>query len=378
VTEGSFDVAIVGAGIVGLAHALAAARRGTRVVVIDRDSRAVGASVRNFGFVTVTGQSSGATWRRAMRSRDIWAEVGSAAGIPILHRGSALLARSPEAMAVLEAFAAGEMGQNCTLLTPAAAMERLPMVRRDGLIGGLSSPHELRVEPRDAIPRLAAWLTERHGVVFRRGCHIRAVEPPRIETADGTIRAARAIVCPGPDLKSLFPEIMARRQTSLCTLQMLRLAPQPWRLPAAVMGDLSFVRYRGYADLPEADALKSRLAAEAGDALAHGVHIIVVQSADGSLVVGDSHIYCDTPEPFASAAIEALILRHASALLDIAPHVTERWVGTYPSGPSEMLVEAPDAATRLVEVTSGTGMSTAFAIAEEVVAELLAEATSTS
>lgn len=51
-----FDVAIVGAGICGLAHALAAARRGKRVVVVDRDRQANGASIRNFGFVTITGQ----------------------------------------------------------------------------------------------------------------------------------------------------------------------------------------------------------------------------------------------------------------------------------------------------------------------------------
>ena len=65
----TFDVAIVGAGICGLAHALAAARRGKRVVVVDRDAQANGASVRNFGFVTVTGQQRGDGWRRARRSR---------------------------------------------------------------------------------------------------------------------------------------------------------------------------------------------------------------------------------------------------------------------------------------------------------------------
>ena len=56
---GRYDVAVVGAGIVGLACALAAARRGLSVVVIDRDAQANGASIRNFGFVTVTGQPRG-------------------------------------------------------------------------------------------------------------------------------------------------------------------------------------------------------------------------------------------------------------------------------------------------------------------------------
>ncbi|WP_375268643.1 FAD-dependent oxidoreductase, partial [Phenylobacterium sp.] len=50
-----YDLAVVGAGIVGLACALAAARRGRSGVVLDRDAQANGAAVRNFGFVTVTG-----------------------------------------------------------------------------------------------------------------------------------------------------------------------------------------------------------------------------------------------------------------------------------------------------------------------------------
>ena len=96
-----YDLAVVGAGILGLAHALAAARRGKRVVVIDRDAQANGASIRNFGFVTVTGQQAGECWTRARRSREVWAEVAPRAGIDILQRGLTVLAERPEAVAVL-------------------------------------------------------------------------------------------------------------------------------------------------------------------------------------------------------------------------------------------------------------------------------------
>jgi hypothetical protein len=49
--------------------------------------------------------------------------------------------------------------------------------------------------------------------------------------------------------------------------------------------------------------------------------------------------------------------------------VSERWVGIYPSSAStDCLIDAPDDATRVVVVTSGTGASTAFGIAEDVFA----------
>ena len=64
--------------------------------------------------------------------------------------------------AVLEppqAFAATAMGEDCELLTPDAARARVPLLRHEGLRCVLWSPHELRVESREAIPRLADWLS---------------------------------------------------------------------------------------------------------------------------------------------------------------------------------------------------------------------------
>src|ERR1700712_3360150 len=111
-----FDLAIVGAGICGLAHALAAARRGLKVAVFDRDAQANGASIRNFGFITITGQQQGDCWRRAMRSREVWVEMAEVARIPILQRGFVIVARRPEARTVLEEFLTTEMGAACRLL----------------------------------------------------------------------------------------------------------------------------------------------------------------------------------------------------------------------------------------------------------------------
>ena len=66
------DLLVVGAGIVGLAHAWAGARRGWRVVVVERDAACIGASIRNFGFVTVTGQQRGGWMVEGLTYRDRW------------------------------------------------------------------------------------------------------------------------------------------------------------------------------------------------------------------------------------------------------------------------------------------------------------------
>ncbi|MBP0463507.1 TIGR03364 family FAD-dependent oxidoreductase [Roseomonas sp. PWR1] len=362
---------VVGAGIVGLAHALHAARAGRRVLVLDRDAQANGASIRNFGFVTVTGQGARETWRRARRARDVWADVAPLAGIEVHHRGLLMCARRPEAVAVIEEFAAGPMGEGCRVLRGAGLAAHAPPLRTTGVLAALHSPHELRVESRDAIPRLAAWMESALGVVFRRQVAVQGVAEGQVETSAGTFRAPRVVVGPGPDLASLFPEVFARRGVTLCKLHMLRLADPGWRLPAAVMSDLGLDRYRGYAECRSLPALRKRLRAEQAEEVANGVHLIVVQGADGSLVVGDSHHYGPTPDPFQPEHVDALILREAQTVLDLpAPRVVERWTGLYPSGPDDAFYERVAPGVRLVSVTSGTGASTAFGLAEEVLADL--------
>ncbi len=365
-----FDCLVVGAGIVGLAHALAAQRAGLRTAVIDRDARAVGASIRNFGFVTVTGQQDGITWRRALRSRDVWAELAAPAGIAIHQRGLFVCARRPEALTVLEEFAASPMGAGCHILRGSALADAGEGVRPD-LAGALHSPHELRVESRYAIAQLTAWLAA-EGVTFLPRTTALAVETGRVETPAGRITADHIVVCPGTDLTSLFPETIARRGVTLCKLHMLRVADPGFTLSGAIMSDLGLVRYLGYAGTASLPKLRARLEAEQAEWLRDGIHLIAVQGADGSLVVGDSHHYADTPDPFQPRAVDDRILAELSATLAIeVPEVVERWVGVYPSGPDVAFMETPLAGVRLVMVTSGTGASTAFALAEETIADLL-------
>lgn len=372
--ETIYDLAVVGAGIVGLAHALAARRLGARVIVIDQDAAANGASVRNFGFVTVTGQQKGECWQRARRSRDVWAEIAPRAGIAVEHAGLAVTAQREEAVPVLEAFLKTEMGEHCRFLSPAEILRDIPLLARPSLQGALWSPHELRVESRTAIPRLAAFL-EKNGVLIKRNTKVTALNGKELATSDGIIRAQRVVAATNDDFLTLFARRIAPYRLTKCKLQMLRARlPGHMNLPGAVMSDLSLVRYLGYSELPEAKALKARLEIEQPRHLAHGIHLIAVQSEDGSLVIGDSHHYGATPDPFALDEVDGLILEEFEAVFGARPEITERWTGIYPSSPNRLaLIDAPSETCRLVIVTSGTGASTAFAIAEEVITDLFGD-----
>src|SRR5215467_3795356 len=125
------DVAVVGAGILGLAHAYAAARRGLRVVVFDRSPRAAGASVRNFGMIWPVGQPHGEMHALAMRSRELWLEILGQARLPYYPTGSLHVVYRDDEAAVAQEFAARapSLGYQCQWLDPRAVLDRSRALR---------------------------------------------------------------------------------------------------------------------------------------------------------------------------------------------------------------------------------------------------------
>jgi FAD dependent oxidoreductase TIGR03364 len=281
-------------------------------------------------------------------------------------------AQREEALELLEAFQQTEQGQECRLLSKDEMASHQPQLDGSRVAGGLHSPFEMRVESREAIPKLAAFLAERHCVEIRRGVTVLSVAPPLVETSDGQIKADKVVVCPGDDFVTLYPDRIGKHGVRRCKLQMLRLANPGFALRSALVSDLSLLRYEGYAQLPEAANLRKRLRDECPRALDNGVHLIVVQSADGSLVVGDSHHYAETPDPFASDEVDRLILDEFATLLGGSPPAVQaRWTGTYASASDKAcFTDTPQDNVRVVMITSGTGASTGFAIGEETIADL--------
>src|SRR5262249_10284268 len=223
------DVAIVGAGILGLAHAYFAARRGRSVVVFERTPKALGASVRNFGMIWPIGQRAGPTHQMAMRSRGIWQEVLDDARLPYRPTGSLHVVYHRDEAEVAWEFVdrAPEFGYQCSWCSPNEILTKSHAVNALGLLGGIWSRVELTVDPRLVLANLPSYLASRFGVQFNFATAVRLIDLPHIEAGAEVWNANQAIVCGGDDFESLYPKLFAASGIDRCKLQMMRTAPQP-------------------------------------------------------------------------------------------------------------------------------------------------------
>ncbi|GAA4140208.1 TIGR03364 family FAD-dependent oxidoreductase [Leifsonia shinshuensis] len=368
-----YDLAIVGGGIVGLGHAVAALRRGLTVAVVDRASTVEGASVRNFGHLSITAQE-GEARAYADLGRELWLTLAVEAGFWLRESGTVVVAQAPDELAVLEEFRDARGPQDVRLLTPGQVRERIPVA--DGVAtGGAFLPADLQVDPREAAPAIARWL-DAHGVDFFWHTTVTGVETGRVHTSRGRVSADAVVVAVDHEVDRLFPGIAEAHGIQRCGLDMMLVEADLERpLAAPVLTGWSLIRAAGFAGAPSADAVRDRLAAERPDLAAHDVDQVFAPRPDGSLIVGAARRLGDDVPPFQSELAFDLLLGSVRALFGLdRVRVVERWQGIHASAPDDFLVSSPAPSVRVVSVTSGVGMTSGLGLADRVVDELFATA----
>ncbi|MFB4295333.1 TIGR03364 family FAD-dependent oxidoreductase [Actinomadura sp. NTSP31] len=361
------DLLVVGAGVVGLAHAVEAHLRGLSVAVVDRDAFAAGASIRNFGHVCVTAQDGDAL-RYALAARERWLWLAAKAGFGVVEAGTVVVARRPEEMAVLEEFAAVRGVEQVRMLDADAVAGQ---ARVAGALGGAHLPLDLRLDSPTVIPALAGWLAGQ-GVPIAWRTSVLSVEPGLVRTSRGDVRAARTVLAVGHDLDRLLPDVADAAGMTRCLLRMLEVAPPGGvRVAPGVLTGLSLLRYGGFAAQPSTAALREAVAAEAPGLLDAGVNLMFTQRPGGAIVLGDTHHYSPTHAPFDDEETAGLLLREGARLLG-APslRVLRRWRGQYASSPAGVLDVEVAGGVRAVSVTSGIGMTIAHGLAPAVLDSL--------
>lgn len=367
---------VVGAGIAGLAMSKALAAQGYSVTVLERNHRAVGASIRNFGMVWPVGQPSGELYDAARRSAEIWKEMCSGAGIFHDPVGSLHVAYHPdEALVLEELYNVYRNERPFQLLKPTEVLELSPAVVSDGLISGLYSTSEMIVDPREAIWAFPDLLSSTYPISFKWGESVTEVGEHVVKTGSSSYNADLVVICSGMEFETLYPEIFARESAVKCKLQMMRFGSQPgnWRIGPALCGGLSLIHYHSFKAAESLPGLKARYETEMVDYLDWGIHVMVSQNGKGELTIGDSHEYGGTHDPFDKSFINEMILKYLKTFARFRNEdVLETWNGTYAKlmNGNPYFFHSPAKDVYVFNGVGGNGMTLSFGLAEKLAASI--------
>jgi FAD dependent oxidoreductase TIGR03364 len=364
---------VVGAGIVGLAMARALATNGYSVSVYERNFKASGASVRNFGMIWPIGQPAGKLYERAIRTRNCWKEIGISGKLWFDPVGSLHVAYHADEWIVLQELYEifKNEGRKVKLFNKDQVVQISSVANKNNCFGGMFSEEEIIIDPREAIGFLPSYFETTLSVKFNWGKVVTEVRGGTVQVGSKTIHADLVFICSGSDFETLYPEEYAKFALTKCKLQMMRITEEvATRIGPAICGGLSLIHYASFkaaASLPE---LKARYEQEFSELLKWGIHVMISQNQSGQLTIGDSHEYGLSPDPFDRKHINDLILLYLNEFATLKnPRLIETWNGVYgkfTDGQTELFY-SPEPDVFIVNGVGGAGMTLSFGFAEEKV-----------
>lgn len=236
------DLAVVGAGLIGLSCALEAARSGLEVLVVDAGAGERASEVAA-GMIAPVGEASWgeeALLAAALESAELWpdfaARLEAESGEPVGYRrcGALHVGLDRDEAAELRRFhdLHGELGLESEWLTAGACRRAEPGLATD-VSGGFSVPGEAEVDPRVVLHALRV-ACERAGVRIRAGEVTSVPGEDRVaglRLADGSaIEAARVLLAAGARIAALTPGGLAPVRP--VKGEVVRLRARPGRSPA--------------------------------------------------------------------------------------------------------------------------------------------------
>lgn len=366
---------IIGSGILGLAFAKSLSETGYKVNVFERNEKASGSSIRNFGMIWPIGQHKNEHLSRAMRTREIWKQVCTDARIWYKETGSLQLLCNPIELSLGQEFYDEEKNirPGLEFYTLSEVQSTVPFVNKQFVRGALFSPTEIIVEARSAIREIPHYLTEQHGVNFFFNTTV-------IECSGNTVitnykqkfEADITIIASGYETQLLFPEIFNVAPITISKLNMLRSHPISDSLPALCAG-LSFLHYPSYRVCKSLSEYEKYCDNEFPLQIQNGVHLLISQNPTGQLTIGDSHHYGTHHEPFQSDTIDQSILDYMHRIVQpIHFGIAQRWTGQYlklTNGKNEWFEEIYPG-IYIANGPGGAGMTLGWGMAEECITKI--------
>ncbi|MDQ0687548.1 glycine/D-amino acid oxidase-like deaminating enzyme [Streptomyces achromogenes] len=327
----SGDVVVVGAGMVGAACALYAARAGLDVIVVDRGPVAGGTTGAGEGNLLVSDKEPGPELRLALLSLRLWQELAAeeefAAAVEYEPKGGLVVASSAESLAALTVLAAGQRAAGVrTVPVDAARLRDLEPHLAAGLAGGVLYPQDAQVMPTLAAAHLmrasgARLETDRAVTRILRGPDgaVRGVRTDRGDIlAPAVVNAAGVAGAEVAALADVALPVLPRRGFVLVT------EPLPPR-----------VRHKVYAADYVADV--------ASDSAALQTSPVVEGTAAGPVLIGASRERVGFDRSFSLPVVRALAAG-ATRLFPFLAHVRamRTYVGFRPYLPDHLPAIGPD------------------------------------
>jgi FAD dependent oxidoreductase TIGR03364 len=360
---------VIGGGVLGTFHASQLVGAGFDVVHLEADAMPNGASLRNLGLLWVSGRRSGEELSAARRSRRLWEAMAvEVPGIGFRPAGSLTVAVLPEELKVMEDYASGADAseRNIEFLEP-AALHRFNTALSEEVIGALWAPEDAVVEPGKVLGSIRAHLEKSGRYRFVGDRLATDAETGVVVDHLGHRWESDLVILTVGALRSglMGPHLAAAPLRRVC-LQMLSTAPLDAELSTAVADADSMRYYPAYRSARLED-----LPARSEIAEQHQIQLLLVQRADGTLTIGDTHSY-DEPFDFALAeeVADELLGRVRRILGTPLPPVTRRWSGVYSQCTDDRLCYRAEAVPGVWVVTGpgGRGMTCAPAIAQDTLA----------
>jgi glycine/D-amino acid oxidase-like deaminating enzyme len=347
----TFDVLVLGAGIVGCACARELAQAGLRVGVVESGPVGGGATAAGMGHLVVMDDSP-AQLALSQYGNQLWHELRSqlAPSVEYETRGTLWVAADDEEMEEVGAKHARyrAAGVNSAVLDPNALAAEEPHLR-GGLAGGLLVPEDAVIYPPAAA---AFFLAEaiQAGAVLLRGARARASGAGIVTLNDGTrIPAGHIVVATGTDTTVV-----------------------PWLPVKKRKGHLLITdRYPGLLrhQLVELGYLKSAHASSA-DSVAFNVQ----PRSTGQVLIGSSRQF-DREDPAAEASMLRRMLDRACEYMPVLSQVSgiRAWTGFRAATPDKLPYLGPteDASVLLAMGFEGLGITHAPAAARLLASHLL-------
>lgn len=375
-----YDLMVVGAGILGTFHAFAAAKRGYKVLLVEKDSQPVQATVRNFGMVVPSGMTADLL-PTALDSLSIYQTMQDQFDISARRNGSWYIASDDQELAMLQELHQRnqQTGYPSSLLSIDEVIRANPAVKKSYAKGALYFPEEFSVNPLQLIYRIIEFIQQEYTVEYRPNTQIISMETGQdevisMDSAGEQYRASKAIVCNGHDFKTLFPSRFLNSDIELVKLQMMRTKPlKSVSLNGNLLSGRTIRRYESFRNLP------SWSAGEKDSELdKYGIHILFKQELDGSIIIGDSHEYADAREAeklsfTMNQSINERMLTEARNIVELPCwDIAEYWAGYYCQSKTDHYYQDDiDDKIHFLTAIGGKGMTLAPGIAEKNIENIL-------